>query len=239
MSVVIPAYNEEGRIGESLRKIRRYMQEKAFGFEVVVADDGSRDRTAETVGEFSREDPRIRLIRNPRNMGKGAAVRSGVKASGGDVVLFSDADLSTPIEEYEKLLPWVETHDLVIASRSLPESDVIVHQPFYRELMGRVFNLVVQVLLVRGMIDTQCGFKLMTGDAARRIFARQRINSFSFDVEMILIAKRIGLKVKEVPVRWINSRASRVHPVVDSTEMLLDLFRIKIYDILGFYRKTD
>ena len=239
MSVVIPAYNEEGRIGESLRKIQRYMQEKAFGFEVVVADDGSRDRTAETVGEFSREDPRIRLIRNPRNMGKGAAVRSGVKASGGDVVLFSDADLSTPIEEYEKLLPWVETHDLVIASRSLPESDVIVHQPFYRELMGRVFNLVVQVLLVRGMIDTQCGFKLMTGDAARRIFARQRINSFSFDVEMILIAKRIGLKVKEVPVRWINSRASRVHPVVDSTEMLLDLFRIKIYDILGVYRKTN
>ena len=215
------------------------MQEKAFGFEVVVADDGSQDRTAETVGEFSREDPRIRLIRNPRNMGKGAAVRSGVKASGGDVILFSDADLSTPIEEYEKLLPWVETHDLVIASRSLPESDVIVHQPCYRELMGRVFNLVVQVLLVRGMIDTQCGFKLMTGDAARRIFARQRINSFSFDVEMILIAKRIGFKVKEVPVRWINSRASRVHPVVDSTEMLLDLFRIKIYDILGFYRKTN
>jgi dolichyl-phosphate beta-glucosyltransferase len=150
-------------------------------------------------------------------------------------VLFSDADLSTPIEEFESLLPWIESNGLVIASRSLPGSKVLVHQPFYREMMGRIYNVLVRTLAVRGLIDTQCGFKLMSRQAADDIFRRQRINSFSFDVEMILIARKLGYTVKEVPVRWINSRASKVHPVLDSLKMLLDLFRIKFYDISGFY----
>jgi dolichyl-phosphate beta-glucosyltransferase len=225
------------RIGESLRKIIAYIQATGFDFEVIVVDDGSRDRTAEMVLEVTQEDRRVRLVKNKKNMGKGGAVRNGIRAAQGDVVLFSDADLSTPIDELERLLPWLGSHQLVIASRSLPDSNVILHQPSYREFMGRIYNRFVQALLVRGIIDTQCGFKLMTGGAAHGIFERQRINSFSFDVEMILLAKKLGFAVKEVPVRWINSRASKVHPVLDSFQMLLDLFRIKFYDILGFYGK--
>jgi len=233
--VVVPAYNEQGRIEYSLLKIREYMQGAGFGFEIIVVDDGSRDRTSEIVAQLARGDPRIRLVQHRKNIGKGAAVRNGVRSSGGDLVLFSDADLSTPIEEFESLLPWIESNGLVIASRSLPGSKVLVHQPFYREIMGRIYNVLVRTLAVRGLIDTQCGFKLMSRRAADGIFRCQRINSFSFDVEMILIARKLGYAVKEVPVRWINSRASKVHPVLDSVQMLLDLFRIKFYDISGFY----
>jgi dolichyl-phosphate beta-glucosyltransferase len=237
VSVVVPAYNEQGRIEDSLLKIREYMRGADFGFEVIVVDDGSHDRTSEIVARLAHDDSRIRLVQNRKNLGKGAAVRNGVRSSAGDLVLFSDADLSTPIEEFENLLPWVESYDLVIASRSLPDSKVLVHQPFYREMMGRTYNLLVRTLVVKGLIDTQCGFKLMSRRAADDIFRRQRINSFSFDVEMILIATKLGYAVKEVPVRWINSRASKVHPVLDSAQMLLDLFRIKFYDISGFYKR--
>jgi dolichyl-phosphate beta-glucosyltransferase len=238
VSVVVPAYNEQGRIEASLRRIVDYMQGAGFPFEVIVVDDGSRDRTAEVVGAMAHGDARVRLVQNRKNLGKGGAVRNGVRSSAGSVVLFSDADLSTPIEEFEELLPWLETHDLVIASRSLPGSAVLVHQPSYRELMGRIYNLLVRAFVTGGLIDTQCGFKLMSRRAADGISRLQRVNSFSFDVEMILIARRLGYAVKEVPVRWINSRASKVHPVLDSAQMLLDLFRIKFYDILGFYRKA-
>lgn len=236
--MVVPAYNEQGRIGESLCKIRDYMLGRGLEFEIIVADDGSVDSTPEIVRGVGAADQRVVLSRSERNQGKGAAVRRGVRASRGDVVLFSDADLSTPIEEIDNLLPWLDQYQLVIASRSLPDSDVVVRQPFYREMMGRAFNALVRLLVVRGLIDTQCGFKMMTRRAADEIFRRQRLNSFSFDVEVILIAKRQGLAVKEVPVRWINSRASKVHPVLDSLEMLLDLLRVKFYDISGCYKKS-
>jgi len=212
------------------------MDAKPFSFEIIVVDDGSRDNTSRVVDAIAREDERVRLISNQVNRGKGFAVRQGVMASRGDVILFSDADLSTPIEEFEKLLPYLSDFDLVIASRSLPDSQVLIHQPRYRELMGRIFNAFVQAMLVRGFIDTQCGFKLMTRQAAAAIFERARIDSFSFDVEIILIAKRLGFRVKDVPVRWIDSRGSRVHPIKDSAHMLLDLFKIKLYDFLGYYQ---
>ncbi len=213
------------------------MDGRGYTFEIVVVDDGSDDDTRKVVNLVAGKDTRIRLISNETNRGKGHAVRRGVLASQGDVVLFSDADLSTPIEEFDRLLSYLDQFDLVIASRSLPDSQVLVHQPRYRELMGRIFNAFVQALLVRGFIDTQCGFKVMRREAASSIFQMARINSFSFDVEMILIARRLGLRVKDVPVRWIDSRGSRVHPIKDSTHMLLDLFRIKLYDVLGYYRR--
>lgn len=214
------------------------MRDRDLPFEIIVVDDGSRDGTPGIVEKRASADARVRLVPNPRNMGKGYSVRRGVQASTGDLVLFSDADLSTPIEELEKLLGWIDDCDVVIASRSLPDSDVVVHQPFYRELMGKVFNVIVQVLLVRGIIDTQCGFKLMTRRAADAVFALSRIDSFSFDVELILIARRCGLRVKDIPVTWIDSPGSRVHPIRDSSHMLLDLVRIKFYDILGYYKKA-
>jgi dolichyl-phosphate beta-glucosyltransferase len=214
------------------------MKERGYDFEIVVVDDGSTDATASIVETRSGRDARVKLVRSNRNKGKGHAVRLGIGESSGDPVLFSDADLSTPIDEFERLLPHLGEADMVIASRSLPDSDVIVHQPFYRESMGRIFNLLVRVLLLRGFIDTQCGFKLMRREAADAILQNLRINSFSFDVEMILAAARLGFTVKDVPVRWIDSRGSRVHPVRDAAHMLLDLFRIKLYDLSGHYEKT-
>jgi dolichyl-phosphate beta-glucosyltransferase len=235
--VVIPAFNEETRIGDSLKKVTTFLDGRDIPFEILVVDDGSTDATESVVKHFADSDRRVKLITNDRNRGKGYSVRRGVQASKGDVVLFSDADLSTPIEEYDRLLPHLKTHDLVIASRSLAGSNVIVHQAFYREMMGRIFNIIVQVMLVRGIIDTQCGFKLMTRRAASDIFARTRIDSFSFDVEMILVAKKHGFAVIDVPVQWKDSRGSKVHPIRDSAHMLLDLLRIKLYDIAGFYAK--
>lgn len=206
-------------------------------FELIVVDDGSTDDTAAIVRDLSLTEPRIRLIANKVNMGKGYSVRRGILEAAGDIVLFSDADLSTPIEEYGKMLEYLSEYDLVMASRSLPESNVVIHQPAYRETMGKMFNLLVQTLIVRGIIDTQCGFKLMKTETGREIAAYQRINRFSFDVEMILVAKRLGYRCVDVPVKWINSPASRVHAVKDSLNMLLDLFRIKLYDIAGYYKK--
>jgi len=208
-----------------------------FDFEIIVVDDGSRDGTSRIVTDAASDDPRIKLLRNETNRGKGYSVRRGVLASAGDLVLFSDADLSTPIEEFDGLLKSISDFDMVIASRSLPDSNVVLHQPFYREFMGKIFNLFVQVMLVPGIIDTQCGFKLMTRKAADAVFRVARIDSFSFDVEMLLIARRFGLGVKDMPVRWIDSRGSKVHPIRDSAHMLLDLFRIKLYDISGLYKR--
>lgn len=206
-------------------------------FELIVVDDGSTDDTAAIVRDLSLTEPRIRLIANKVNMGKGYSVRHGILEAVGDIVLFSDADLSTPIEEYGKMLEYLSEYDLVMASRSLPESNVVIHQPAYRETMGKMFNLLVQTLIVRGIIDTQCGFKLMKTETGREIAGYLRINRFSFDVEMILVAKRLGYRCVDVPVKWINSPASRVHAVKDSLNMLLDLFRIKLYDIAGYYKR--
>jgi dolichyl-phosphate beta-glucosyltransferase len=214
------------------------MDGRGHDFEIIVVDDGSTDDTAAAVTSIAATESRLRLLRNDTNRGKGFTVRRGMLDAAGDAVLFSDADLSTPIEEYDKLLGFLDGHELVIASRSLPDSDVAVRQPAYREMMGRIFNVFVQVLLVRGVIDTQCGFKLMRADAARAIAGLMRIDRFSFDVEMIVIARRLGYRYVDVPVRWINSAGSRVHPVRDSVNMMLDLFRIKLYDIAGYYKTS-
>lgn len=215
------------------------MDGRGFNFELIVVDDGSNDATARIVADEASRDPRIRLLKNDKNRGKGYSVRHGIGASAGDIILFSDADLSTPIEEFDKLFRNLERFDVVIASRSLPDSNVVVHQPFYREYMGKAFNLLVRIALVGGIIDTQCGFKLMTRQAADAIVPLMRIDSFSFDVELILVAKRRGLGVKDVPVTWIDSKGSRVHPIRDSLYMLLDLLRIKLYDLLDVYGKLS
>ncbi|MCX7017560.1 MAG: glycosyltransferase family 2 protein [Candidatus Sumerlaeota bacterium] len=227
LSVVIPAYNEETRLGESLRRVLAYLAAQSYDWEVIVVDDGSADATGRVSEEIGRGRA-CRVLRNEPNRGKGYSIRRGMLEARGRYRLFSDADLSTPIEELDKFWPAVnDGYGMVIGSRALPDSNLEVRQPFYREMMGRVFNLFVRLLLVGGIRDTQCGFKLFTAEMAESIFPRQTLQGFAFDVELIVLARRAGFKVAEVPVRWINSPASRVSAWRDSAKMFLDLLRLK------------
>ena len=236
ISVVIPAYNEEKRLGSTLERILSYMAEAGHDCEIVVVDDGSSDGTAAVAGSFSCRG--VRTLRSLSNRGKGHAVRSGMLEAGKSHVLFSDADLSTPIEEVEKLAAPVLAGRAQIAfgSRAVSGSVIEVSQPFHRVAMGKTFNLLVRAIALRGFHDTQCGFKLFTRDAAREVFRRQRLSGFGFDVEILAIARRLGFRIAEVPVRWINSADTRVHAVRDSIPMFLDLFRVRWNGLLGRYR---
>jgi len=222
LSVVIPAYDEARRLGPSLDRVTAYLRERGLEHEILVVDDGSSDATASLV--TSHPAPSLRLLRQPENRGKGAALRRGVLASRGRRVLLCDADLSTPIEELERLEPRIEDGaDLVLGSRGLSDSEVAVRQPLYRELMGKTFNRIIRLLGVRGVRDTQCGFKLLDGEAARRLFAEMVTDGFAFDVELVWLARRHGYRIAEVGVRWLDSPGSRVHPLFDSSAMLRDV----------------
>ena len=236
LSVVIPAYNEAQRIGPSIERINGYLSARGIAFEVVVVDDGSTDATREVVAEAMRSRPSVRLVENGTNRGKGFSLRNGFLNSSGELVLFCDADLSTPIEEVDPFIAEVERGaDIVIGSRALRDSRIIKRQPFYRMLMGKTFNKFVWLLLVRGIADTQCGFKLLKRETCERLFGKLRLDGFAFDVELIFIARKYGLKVVELPVMWINSPESKVHAVKDSTKMLIDLLKVKADDLSGRY----
>jgi len=226
LSVVIPAYNEEERIVTTLRAVIAYLRKQPYASEVIVVDDGSRDRTVERAAEALGGMGRHAILRFPRNRGKGAAVKEGVKNAAGEYILFSDADLSTPIEEVEKFWPRMdEGCDVVIGSRALDGADIQVRQSFFRELMGKTFNLFVRSLVMKGIPDTQCGFKLFRRDAAKDVFARVAIDGFSFDVEALYLCR--GRRVRQVPVVWRNSPQSKVRIVRSSLGMLADLFKIR------------
>lgn len=228
LSVVVPAFNEAGRIGPTLDRLADFAARWPGGAEVIIVDDGSSDATSRLAERPEyRAAPWLRFLRLPTNQGKGAALRAGVRASTGAEVLLCDADLSTPIEEYEKLRPHLARAEVVLGSRGLPDSQIGRRQPRYRELMGRMFNLVVRAVAVGGIRDTQCGFKLLRGDAARALFADLRIDRFAYDVELIWLARRRGLAVVEVGVVWIDSPASSVHALRDSARMLADILRIR------------
>ena len=225
LSLVIPAYDEERRLGPGLRRALDYLRERGEPFEVLVVDDGSRDRTREVAATFAGEG--VTLLRHERNRGKGAAIRTGLAASRGARVLLTDADFSTPIEELAKLEPHLPRAPLVIGSRGVADSSVQKRQPIYRELMGKTFNRAVRLLGVRGLNDTQCGFKLLQGDAGRQLAQELKIEGFAYDVELIWLARRHGWNVAEVGVVWINSEDSRVSPIRSSLSMLRDLLRIR------------
>jgi dolichyl-phosphate beta-glucosyltransferase len=226
LSVVIPAYNEALRLGPTLRRVVEYLRAEGRPFEVLVVDDGSTDATAEVAQKYTAEG--VRLLRQEVNRGKGAVVKAGVLASRGREVLLLDADLSTPIEEIEKLRPHLAEFPVVLGSRSVAGSDITEHQPFYREMMGRTFNLIIRVLGVRGLRDTQCGFKLLSGDVARELFAELQIERFAYDVELVWLARKHGYEVVEVGVRWADSSSSKVNPVSDSLRMLWDVLAMRL-----------
>lgn len=227
LSVVIPVYNEEARLGGTLTRIHEYLAAQSYKSEILVVDDGSTDRTVE-VAKSAGADSRLRLLCHEVNRGKGAAVRTGMAAARGQFALFSDADLSTPIEEIEKLWPKLGAgFDIVIGSRGLRESQIVVHQNIVRETMGRTFNLLVRLLVVPGIHDTQCGFKLFTRRAVDAVFPRCQLNGWAFDVELLALALSEGLRIAEVPVRWINSPNTRVKAFSASKQMFFDLLRLR------------
>jgi len=227
LSIVIPAYNEADRIDATLVQVLRFATSAIEDFEILVVDDGSRDDTASRVEAFARSDARVRLLRNDRNRGKGFTVRHGALEASKAYVLFTDADNSTPIEEIRNLAPMAHPRALVIASRALSRSRMEVPQPWHRRLMGVTFRFIVQALVVPGIQDTQCGFKLFGREVVQAVFPDMATDGFAFDVEVIARALRLGFDVVEVPVRWIDDRRSRVSPIRDSLQMLRDVWRIR------------
>jgi dolichyl-phosphate beta-glucosyltransferase len=233
VSVVIPAYNEAERLPPTLASVRRFLEDWGRPYEIVVVDDGSFDATAERARQAG--GPFATVLANGRNRGKGHSVRRGMLAATGEVRLMCDADLSTPIEELPRLLSRLDDgHDVAIGSRALPDSRVEVRQPFYRESLGRLFNGLVRFLLLSGLHDTQCGFKLFTARAARLSFEPARLDGFSFDVETLFIARRRGFKIAEVAVTWRNDAASRVG-MARGALAFFDLLRIRANDLRGRY----
>jgi len=230
LSVVVPAFDEAERLPRTLERIAAYLRRTGETYELLVVDDGSRDRTAERAAEAGAA-----VLRSEVNRGKGHAVRRGMLAAGGARRLMTDADLSTPIEELERLRARMdEGYDVVIGSRALPGARIEVRQPWYRESMGRLFNRFVRALAVPGVMDTQCGFKLFTARAARAVFGAARLDGFSFDVEALFLARRMGYRIAEVPVVWRNDAASRVS-LLGGFVAFPDLLRIRANAWTGRY----
>lgn len=227
-SLIIPAYNESGRIRPTLDAILRHIEEQRWDAEVLVVNDGSRDDTAELVRAYGRAHSQVRLIENPGNRGKGFSVRNGMLHARGDVCLFSDADLSSPIAEAQKLFDAIaQGSDIAIGSRWLRSELQTGRQPLYRQAFGRIFNLLLRIILGLGFKDTQCGFKAFRREAAQRIFSLQRIERWGFDPEILFLAQRMGLRVAEVPVLWAHSEGTRLHPFRDGLRMFGDVMRIR------------
>lgn len=227
LSIVIPAYNEAHRLPATLDRIEAYLRPRAIEAEVIVVDDGSTDATAAIARARAASWPALKLVAAPRNGGKGRAVQLGMAAATGRYRVFSDADLSVPIEDIELLLrPLRDGASVAIGSRGLKESQIELHQPWYRETMGKTFNKLVRLLVLRGVHDTQCGFKAFTAEVATRVFPPLQTRGFGFDVEVLYRARALGYAIVEVPTRWINSPQSRVNPIWHSSAMFLELLAI-------------
>lgn len=239
ISIVIPAYNEENRLPATLDRVLEYLNSRHFpSSEVIVVDDGSTDGTAAAAVRHGESDSRVRLLRNPGNHGKGYSVRHGMLEAEGEWRLFTDADLSAPIEELDRLLEAARDSQasVAIGSRALDRSLIQVHQSFFRETAGRVFNLLMRLLTGLPFWDTQCGFKLFDARAAHEVFRRQRIEGFGFDVEVLFIARKLRFHAVEVPVRWSHVEGTKVRMLKDSMGMFVDLACVRWNHLRGLYR---
>jgi len=245
LTVIVPAYNEEPNFKRgALDEVPKYLEKQDYSYETLIVDDGSDDNTAKLGEAFAKKYQNTRIIKNP-HQGKAETVKTGVQEAKGELILFTDFDQATPLSEVEKLLPHFPQFDIVIGSRQLPGAKR-EKEPFYRHLMGLVFNLVVQFIAVRGIWDTQAGFKCFKGDVAKKLFAMLKVYGkgkqvkgalvTAFDVELLFLAKKHGYKIKEVPIIWHHVSTSRVSPIKDSLRMLRDVIKIRINDLRGTYR---
>ena len=235
ISIVIPAYNEERRLPQTLERIGAYVAARPFDAEIVVVDDGSTDATARIVEELRARIPNLRLVSNGVNHGKGYSVRHGMLEARGDIALFTDADLSAPIEEADKLIGALQHAEVTLGSRALDRSLIATHQSRFREIAGIIFNKLVKAILWLPSIDTQCGFKAFVLPRARIIFEQQRIEGFGFDPEVLFLARRHGLRALEIPVRWSHDPDTKVRVGIDSVRMFANLLVIRWNWLLGRY----
>lgn len=238
LSIIIPAFNEEKRIDKTLVAIDKYLGKKSWKTEVIVIDDGSTDNTVHVVENRQLKNTRCFLIKLPQNLGKGAALKKGVIAAQGKLLLLTDADNSTPISELNKLLRLAANNNaraIVIGSRYLRNSNILIQQPWYRRILGRVGNLIIQVLLLPGITDTQCGFKLFRSSIAKELFSQLTVAHFGFDMEILYLARKKNYPIVEVPVTWLNSPQSRLRPIKDGLKTFKELIQIKINDLLNNY----
>ncbi len=236
ISIVIPAYNESARLGATLDRILDFIRERAWSAEVIVVDDGSCDRTADLVRDYAEKNTIVRLIQNPGNRGKGYSVRNGVLNAHGAIILFTDADLSSPIEEAPKLLGALEAGaDVAIGSRWAQSELQTQRQSVARQVLGRAFNVFLRILLTMNFKDTQCGFKAFRRSAAKTLFSFQRIEGWAFDPEILFLAGRLGFRVAEVPVVWAHDEGTRIHPLADGSKMALEVLRIRWFALSGKY----
>lgn len=236
-SIVVPAYNEAERLNSSLQRVLTYIEESKWSAEIIVVNDGSSDETAAVVQECAQRNPIVRLIENPGNRGKGYSVRNGMLSASGQFLLFTDADLSSPIEEAPKLLAAIESGqaDVAIGSRYLQRELQTRKQPVHRRMLGRVFNLALRAILGLSYVDTQCGFKAFSRNAVNTIFPNMKIERWGFDPEILFLAKRYGLRVIEVPVSWAHDHRSKINPIRDGTRMFGELMRVRLNSLSGKY----
>lgn len=245
LSVIIPAYNEEPNFKKgTIDEVPKYLKKQDYSSEIVIVDDGSDDNTAKLADDFAKKHENVVVVKNP-HQGKAETVKTGVAKALGELILFTDFDQATPLSELEKLLPFVPKFDIVIGSRQLPGAKR-EKEPIHRHLMGLVFNLIVQTIAIRGIWDTQAGFKLFKSEVARPLFANLKVYAkgktvkgalvTAFDVELLFIAKKRGFKIKEVPIVWHHVATSRVSPIKDSLRMLRDVIKVRFNDLRGIYQ---
>jgi dolichyl-phosphate beta-glucosyltransferase len=235
-SIVIPAYNESARLGGTLDKVLAYVHARGWNAEVIVVNDGSADNTEQIARQFADKEPMLRVVNNPGNRGKGYSVRNGMLHSRGRIVLFSDADLSSPIEEASKLIEALDAGaDIAIGSRWLRAETQTQRQPLHRQIFGRIFNLLLRITLGLQFADTQCGFKAFKQRAVQTIFPLQKIERWGFDPEILFLARKLGFRVDEIAVAWGHSGGTRIHPLIDGSRMFMEMLHIRWNDLSGKY----
>jgi len=240
ISVVIPAYNESKRLPETLHAVEDFFNSRNLSREILVVDDGSQDDTFQIAQSLQDRITGLKILCNDQNRGKGFSVRHGMLKAIGELALMMDADQSSPMEELDKLLPSVRDghSDIAIGSRALKNSEIVVHQPFYREPLGYLYNDLIQFLLLKGIEDTQCGFKLFRREVARDVFSRGKLVGFAFDVEVLFIARKLGYRIAEIPIRWRNDPDTKIKLLRHGSNMLADLLRIRWNAWKGLYNSN-